>query len=67
MLYLKRGAALRREMKWLGSHRYLVVNVGGESLAEIEAAYAEIHRLLGFDPAGTGSYGVESPYVAEGI
>jgi hypothetical protein len=54
-------------MKWLGSHRYLVVNVGGESLAEIEAAYAEIHRLLGFDPAGTGSYGVESPYVAEGI
>jgi hypothetical protein len=26
-LYLKRGASLRREMKWLGSYRYAVVNL----------------------------------------
>ena len=28
MLYLKHGAALAREMKWLGSYRYAVVNMG---------------------------------------
>lgn len=67
MLYLKRGAALRREMKWLGSHRYLVVNLGGACLAEIETAYADIHRLLGFEPATAVSCGFESLYASEGI
>ena len=31
MLYLKRGASLAREMKWLGSYRYAVLNLGGAS------------------------------------
>ena len=31
MLYLKRGTALAREMKWLGSYRYAVLNLGADS------------------------------------
>jgi hypothetical protein len=48
MLYLKRGQALAREMKWLGSYRYAVVNLGGASEEEIENRHAEIRRLLRF-------------------
>lgn len=42
MLYLKRGRALAREMKWLGSHRYAVLNMGAES----EAALRDKHRII---------------------
>jgi hypothetical protein len=48
MLYLKRGAALAREMKWLGSYRYAVVNLGAPSEADLERRYTEIRQLLGF-------------------
>lgn len=44
MIYPKRGADLRREMKWLGSYRYGVFNLGGESL---EAMFARFHRICG--------------------
>lgn len=46
MLYLKRGRALAREMKWLGSHRYAVVNLGAANEQELEARYAEIRGML---------------------
>jgi hypothetical protein len=46
MLYLKRGAALAREMKWLGSYRYAVINLGGASEEELERRYVEIRREL---------------------
>lgn len=46
MLYLKRGAALAREMKWLGSYRYAVVNLGGASEEDLHRRYAEIQRIL---------------------
>jgi hypothetical protein len=52
MVYPKRGADLRREMKWLGSYRYGVVNLGAPSPRELFAAYARIHRDIGFHPAG---------------
>ena len=48
MLYLKRGQALAREMKWLGSYRYAVVNLGGPSEESLNRQYAEIRRLLQF-------------------
>ena len=44
MVYPKRGVDLRREMKWLGSYRYGVFNLGGESL---EAMFARFHRICG--------------------
>jgi hypothetical protein len=46
MLYLKRGQALAREMKWLGSYRYAVVNLGGASEEALNLRYAEIRRML---------------------
>ena len=46
MLYLKRGQALAREMKWLGSYRYAVVNLGGASEEILNRRYAEIQRML---------------------
>jgi hypothetical protein len=46
MLYLKRGQALAREMKWLGSYRYAVVNMGGANEDVLNRRYAEIQRLL---------------------
>ena len=44
MIYRKRGVDLRREMKWLGSYRYGVFNLGGATLEEM---YARFHRLCG--------------------
>jgi hypothetical protein len=52
MVYPKRGADLRREVKWLGSYRYAVANVGAPSLRELFAAGARIHRDIGFHPPG---------------
>jgi len=50
MLYLKRGLALAREMKWLGSYRYAVVNLGGANEQDLESRYHDIKRLLGLEP-----------------
>jgi biotin carboxylase len=50
MLYPKRGAALSREMKWLGSHRYAVLNIGGASSADLVARYRAACRQLAFEP-----------------
>jgi hypothetical protein len=50
MLYIKRGLALAREMKWLGSYRYAVINLGGANEADLEKRYTDIKRLLGLEP-----------------
>jgi hypothetical protein len=49
MLYLKHGASLAREMKWLGSHRYAVLNLGGASTEDLHQRYNEIRRELAFE------------------
>ncbi len=49
MLYLKRGASLAREMKWLGSYRYAVLNLGGASAEDLQQRYNDIRRELAFD------------------
>lgn len=46
MLYLKRGAALAREMKWLGSYRYAVVNMGAASADDLYRRCADIRSRL---------------------
>ena len=46
MLYLKRGASLAREMKWLGSYRYAVVNMGARSQSDLYARFQALSRLL---------------------
>ena len=50
MLYLKRGAALAREMKWLGSYRYAVLNMGGTSATDLVERYRAACRQLTLDP-----------------
>jgi biotin carboxylase len=49
MLYLKRGMGLAREMKWLGSHRYAVLNLRGTDRADLYARYRDIRDTLGFE------------------
>ena len=50
MLYLKRGKSLAREMKWLGSYRFAVVNLGAGSSDELHRRFHELRRSL-FDDA----------------
>ncbi len=49
MLYLKRGSGLAREMKWLGSYRYAVLNLGGASAEDLHQRYNDIRRELSFE------------------
>jgi biotin carboxylase len=46
MLYLKHGSSLAREMKWLGSYRYAVVNMGAQSPADLHQRYADMRAAL---------------------
>jgi hypothetical protein len=53
IFYLKKGAGLAREMKWLGSHRYAVLNLGGSDVNDLHRRYEAIRRELALD-AGVG-------------
>lgn len=46
MLYLKRGMSLAREMKWLGSYRYAVVNMGARTPEDLHARFQGLASLL---------------------
>lgn len=46
--YFKRGASLAREVKWLGSHRYAVLNLATTDAPELERAYEEICARFGW-------------------
>jgi biotin carboxylase len=48
MTYAKRGNALAREYKWLGSHRYAVLNLCAEDEAKLFAAHDRISARLGW-------------------
>ena len=50
MVYPKRGADLAREMKWLGSYRYGVFNLGGENLEEMFTRFRRICADITFHP-----------------
>jgi len=50
MVYRKRGADLRREMKWLGSYRYGVFNLGAPTLEEMFARFHRICADITFHP-----------------
>lgn len=69
MLYLKRGASLAREMKWLGSYRYALLNLAGASEEDLFRRYRDIRGMLAFDETDApfhaerahNSYGLISP------
>jgi len=49
IFYLKKGAGLAREMKWLGSHRYAVLNLGGRDATDLHQRYEAIRCELALD------------------
>ncbi len=59
MIYPKRGADLARELKWLGSYRYGVVNLGGATLEEMFERFAAISARIDFHPA-SGAAGAQA-------
>ena len=49
MLYVKQGASLAREFKWLGSYRYCLINLGGHSHDDLHDRYHAARRELAFE------------------
>lgn len=49
MLYFKKGAQLKRELKWLGSYRYAVLNLGGVDRSDLFRRCQSISHTLQFD------------------
>jgi hypothetical protein len=49
MVYVKRGAQLAREFKWLGRYRYAIFNLGAMSVAQLFERYHHIKRELAFE------------------
>lgn len=50
-IFGKSGHALKRDLKWLGSHRYGVVNLGGQDADDIKAQSVLASTLLGWPNA----------------
>jgi hypothetical protein len=48
LIYVKRGSSLAREMKWLGSYRYAVFNLGGSSVEDLHSRYHSVRSQLKF-------------------
>ena len=49
MVYVKQGASLAREFKWLGSYRYCLINLGGHSHDDLHDRYHAARRELAFE------------------
>lgn len=64
MLYLKRGGSLAREMKWLGSYRYAVVNLGGGSSDDLHQRFHALRRQLFQEPDFAAGLSVPAPSAA---
>lgn len=49
-VYVKTGNGLARELKWLGSYRYCVMNIAGASLEDMFARFIRVRDAIGFHP-----------------
>ncbi len=54
----KYGASRTREQRWLGSHRYALLNLGGKDHDDLMVQFARANADLNFDIAPTGLKGV---------
>ncbi len=52
MVFPKRGAGLRRELKWLSTYRYAVINLGAPTPADLFSAFERIRADIDFHPRG---------------
>lgn len=48
-MFVKTGGGLKREMKWLGSHRYATLNMGGHSQEDLFGKFQTVKQTLGFE------------------
>ena len=48
-MFVKTGGGLKREMKWLGSHRYATLNMGGHSDEHLLDKFHLVKQTLGFE------------------
>ena len=60
--FIKRRAGRAREAKWLGSYRYAIVNLGGNSREDLELRFADLCRHVRFD-GPRGAQGMLMPTV----
>ncbi|HSD43720.1 MAG TPA: hypothetical protein VLD36_17865 [Burkholderiales bacterium] len=49
MVYVKTGAQLEREVKWLGSYRYAVLNLGAMDGEQLVERYHHVKGELAFE------------------
>ncbi len=49
MIYIKTGAQLEREMKWLGSYRYAICNLGAPDQLQLFDRYHRVRDELAFE------------------
>ena len=49
LVYVKQGASLAREFRWLGSYRYCLINLGGHSHDDLHDRYHAARRELAFE------------------
>ena len=61
-MYIKEGNSRWREMKWLGSYRYAVLNMGGHDHQDLHARFDDVCRHVGFEKERNINVG---GYVAE--
>lgn len=54
----KYGASRRRELRWLGSHRYGLLNLGGADHDDLLRRFEQANRLLDFDRPRRGLGGM---------
>ncbi len=53
----KYGASRAREQRWLGSHRYALLNLGGQNYNDLFQRFEQINQHLNFDAPSNGSKG----------
>jgi hypothetical protein len=59
----KQGRGLQRDFKWLGSHRYGVMHLGGDDAFDLHERYRRACLLLGWPVAEPREAHVQSPTV----
>jgi hypothetical protein len=66
MVYRKRGADLERELKWLGSYRYAVFNVGAPTRAALFERFRRLCEEVTFHPVGRAPHDLDPALRAVG-
>jgi len=61
MLYIKPMSGVRREMRWMGSYRYALVNFGAPDQAELYRRFGMVARILGYDDVEARSFVPATP------